>query len=538
MNTRIAVLCAGTLLMAAALGYGGYRLGQQSAVKQTSVPAAASGRRILYWQDPMVPGQRFDKPGKSPYMDMDLVPVYADEQVAGSGVAISPGVQQSLGVRLAEVREAAVGASAQWVGNVAYDERDRVLVTARSNGFIERLHVRAALEPVRKGQPLFDLYVPEWVAAQEDYLAIKRMAAPEPGLLDAALQRMRLAGMTDDQVRQVAGSARVLRRVTVTAPAAGIVTELVARDGMTVATGAPLVTINGLRRVWVNAEVPETAAASVRPGSAVQVTAPAYPGKTFAGRVEALLPQVSAATRTLVARVTVANEAGELTPGMFANVSAQALQAGHMLVVPSEAVIRTGQRDVVIVAQEQGRFLPTEVLVGREANGETEIRKGLSAGQRVVASGQFLIDSEASLRGALRRMEPASPPAKEGKPSGERQSAEATHRASGRIDKVGPDEITISHGPVPSMKWPAMTMGFLPPAGGLPAGVAVGANVDFTFRQGAGHRYEITSIRVQTAAPAGTPPRPASATPAPAPLQTPTSPPAPHDHSAHPGASR
>jgi Cu(I)/Ag(I) efflux system membrane fusion protein len=336
-------------------------------------------------------------------MDMDLVPVYAEDGGDQGSVAISARMQQNLGVRTAEVTRHALAPTVEAVGTVAYNERDVAVVQARSNGFVERLFVRAALDPVRAGQPLAELYVPDWVAAQEEYLSVARMASAG-ALVDGARQRMRLAGMSDAQIQAVAASGKVQARFTVTAPIGGVVAELAAREGMTVAAGAPLFRINGLSTVWVNAEVPESLAAQVRPGSAVEARAPALGGATFRGKVTAILPEVNPATRTLKMRVELANPAGALVPGMFATVILKPAARSEMLQVPSEAVITTGKRNVVVVALGDGRFAPVDVEIGMEANGQTEIRKGLEAGQQVVVSGQFLIDSEASLKGVTARM--------------------------------------------------------------------------------------------------------------------------------------
>lgn len=494
MNRRVIAAVTAAVVLAGA-SFGAYRLGQRSA-QHAPTAAPEAGRKILYWQDPMAPGKRFDKPGKSPYMDMDLVPVYADQEPAEGTVRVSPDVQQNLGIRLAEVRQGQLGGALRLVGNIAFNERERVLVQARSNGFVERLYVRAPLEPVRRGQALLDLYVPDWVAAQEEYLSIRRMgAAQSAGLLDAAQQRMRLAGMTDEQIRQVAARGQVIKRVTVTAPAAGVVSELAAREGMTVSAGTPMMTISGLASVWVNAEVPENAVAQVRPGTAVEATTPAYPGEHFNGKVESLLPQVDPTTRTLVARIVLSNPGGKLSPGMFATIGVAGAGRRQALVVPSEAVIQTGTRTVVIVAQGDGKFMPVEVSIGAEANGETEIQSGLSAGQRVVASGQFLIDSEASLRGAVRRLEGAAQ-------TRQPVAAPAVHHGMGKIEKIGPDEVTISHGPIQTLGWGAMTMGFVPPAAGMPPEVKAGDSVSFDIQAHPDGRYQIVAMaRQRMAAP-------------------------------------
>jgi Cu(I)/Ag(I) efflux system membrane fusion protein len=407
-RTTIIALAAAATLLAALFGI--YRLGESRGAARHAAPApaatpAAKEKRILYWHDPMVPGHRFDKPGKSPFMDMELVPMYAEEGAADNTIGVSARVQQNLGIRTAQVTRGALGAPLQAVGAVAFDERSVALVQARSGAYVERLYVRSPLEVVRKGQPLLQLLAPDWVAAQEEYLAIRRMGGPATAeLLDGARQRMRLAGMSDDQVRQVEAGGKANLRMTIVAPVSGVVTELNAREGMTVAAGAPLFRINGIDPVWVNAEVPESAAAQVRPGSAVEATTAAFPGQAFKGKVGALLPEVNAATRTLKARIELANPSGQLVPGMFASIRLTPASRAQALLVPSEAVIQTGRRSVVMVAAGEGRFAPADVETGAESGGMTEIRSGLEAGQKVVVSGQFLVDSEASLRATAARM--------------------------------------------------------------------------------------------------------------------------------------
>src|SRR5438874_12212994 len=394
--------------VAGSAAFGLYRFGMSRGMQMAGQAEPAPGKKVLYWHDPMVPGQKFDKPGKSPFMDMQLVPVYADGGDE-SGVAISAQVQKNLCVRTAEFKPGSLASAVEAVGSVAYNERDVAVVQARSNGFLERLYVRAPLDPVRKGQPLAELYVPDWVAAQEEYLSAKRIgsrsdAASLSGLADAAKQRMRLAGMSDAQIAAVEGGGKVQARFTITAPIAGVVGELTAREGMTVMAGAPLFRLNGLSTVWVNAEVPEASAAQVRPGSPVEARTPAVFGTVFKGRVSAILPEVNPATRTIKARIELANPGGQLVPGMFATISFAPAARKDVLLVPSEAVIQTGKRSVVVVAQGDGKFAPVDVEVGLDSNGQTEIRKGLQTGQKVVVSGQFLVDSEANLKASITRM--------------------------------------------------------------------------------------------------------------------------------------
>jgi Cu(I)/Ag(I) efflux system membrane fusion protein len=372
-----------------------------------------TGRRILYYHDPMVPANKFDAPSKSPFMDMMLVPVYEGAAGDEGRVTVSPRVQQNLGLRTAEVVEGTLSPQVSAVGSIAFNERDQVVVQARATGYVERLFVRATLDAVRKGQPLAELYVPEWIAAQEEFLAVRRMQGTDLApLVDGAHQRMRQVGMSEEQIRLVETSGRTQPRITLVAPIGGVVVELMAREGMTVMSGATLFRINGLGTVWANAEVPESQAALLRPGAKVQARSPAVPGTAFDGQVQAILPEVNAATRTLKARVELANAGGRLAPGMFITMNFIDTRPGKALLVPSDAIIQTGQRTLVMLAEDGGHFRPVEVEAGIEAGGRTEVKRGLQAGQRIVVSAQFLIDSEASLRG----LEAASTSASGGRP--------------------------------------------------------------------------------------------------------------------------
>ncbi|HKX95931.1 MAG TPA: efflux RND transporter periplasmic adaptor subunit [Methylibium sp.] len=435
----------------------------------------ATGKPILYYHDPMVPGKRFDAPAKSPFMDMMLVPVYGGAGSDDQGtITVSPRIQQNLGVRTAVVEEGVLQPMVSAVGSIAWNERDQSVVQARAMGYIEKLHVRATLDRVRAGQPFAELYVPEWVAAQEEYLAVRRTAPGDATLLAAARQRLLLAGMSEAQVARVEAAGAVQPRATLVAPSSGVVAELVAREGMTVAPGMMLARINGLSSVWALAELPESQAALVRPGSQVEARSPGVPGAVFRGTVQALLPEVAQATRTLKARVQFANPEGRLVPGLFVTMQFTDARAEKALLIPTEAVIQTGRRAVVMVAEEGGRFAPVDVETGLETGGQTEIRRGLKAGQRVVVSSQFLIDSEASLKGVEARLnnEPAPGAAK----------TVERHRGEALIEALDGDTVTLSHGPVPSLQWGAMTMDFrLPPPNQRPRGLEAGDRVGFEF---------------------------------------------------------
>src|SRR6185503_20100124 len=297
-------------------------------------------------------------------------------------------------------------------GSVAFDERAVHLVQARTAGYIEQLFVRAPLDPVRKGQPLARIFVPEWAGAQQEYLALRSSRIEGTAeLARASRNRLLLLGMSEEQVQAVDREAKPVTRVTLASPADGVVGELGAREGMNVMPGATLFRINGLGTVWVNVDIPESHSAAVRPGAPITAAVPAYPGEKFSGRIAAVLPEVNAATRTIRARVELANPGGRLKPGMFATVAIAPPQSREAVLVPTEAVIVTGKRSVVVVDRGDGRYEPVDVQIGREEGGRTEILKGIEAGARVVASGQFLIDSESSLRSTERRMAPEEPAA-------------------------------------------------------------------------------------------------------------------------------
>ena len=456
----------------------------------------ATGLRIQNYHDPMVPGKNFDAPAKSPFMDMMLVPRYAGggQGAADEGtVSVSPRVQQNLGLRTAEVVAGSLAMEVVAVGNVAWNERLQEVVSARAMGFVEKLHVRATFDRVAAGAPLLDLYVPDWVAAQEDYLAAARMTGPGvDALRDAARARMRQVGMGEALIEQVAQQQRVQGRVTLTAPEGGVVTEMMAREGATVMPGMPLMRLQGTATVWAEGQVPESQAAQLKLGAAVVATSPAAPGQRFTGRVQALLPEVDAATRTLKARLELANPSARLVPGMFVQLRFAEPPRAKSLLVPMDAVIHTGRRSVVMLAEPEGRFRPVEVKTGLEAQGQTEILAGLEPGQRVVLAGQFLIDSEATLRGVEARLNQApgapaaAPPAPEG----------AVHRTPARIEALDGDTVTLDHPPIPSLKWPQMVMDFrLPPAERRPRGLTPGEQVEIEFRMQDGDVPQITSVQ-------------------------------------------
>ena len=469
-------------------------------------------RRVLYWHDPMVPGKRFDAPAKSPFMDMMLVPMYAapggssaDAGDPGS-LSVSSRIQQNLGLRTAEVVRGTLSPQVEAVGAIAWNEREQTVVQARATGYIEKLQARAVYDRVAAGAALAELYVPDWVAAQEEFLALRRMPGEGLGpLVDGARARMRQAGMSAEMIALVEQTGQLQPRITLRAPTTGVLSEVNAREGMTVMAGATLFRIQGTATVWAQAEVPESQGALLRPGSRVTATSPALPGERFAGQVQALLPEVDATTRTRKARLELGNPGGQLVPGMLLQMQFLQLRERQALLVPTEALLRTGQRTLVMLAEAENRFRPVEVTLGLEAGDQTEVVNGLAAGQRIVVSSQFLIDSEASLRGLETRLNQAgiASPAAPATPAA--RKAPPVYTSAATVKALAGDMVTLDHPPIASLKWPAMTMDFrLPPAAQRPAGgLKPGDQLNIEFQLGDGELPQLT--RLQRASAGGKP---------------------------------
>ncbi len=454
---------------------GGYWLAQQPSSSSPSLvyaEQAPSQGEVLYWYDPMYPQQKFDQPGKSPFMDMQLVPRYADGGGDSAAVSIDASITQNLGMRLARVTRGALANSLEVVGNLAFNTRDIAVVQARSSGFVERVYARAPEDLLAVGAPLADLLIPEWVSVQEDYLALHDAGAPE--LLAAARQRLRLAGMPAALIAQLERSGKVQTLWTVISPIAGVLQELNVREGMTLAAGQTLATINGLRNVWLDVAVPEAEALGLHRGQLVEARLPAFPGEVLDGTIDAILPEANLDSRTLRVRVELANPEGRLRPGLTAQVRLTRAAEQDALFVPTEAVIRTGRRALVMLAEGEGRYRPVEVRLGREAEGKTQIIQGVEEGQQVVASGQFLLDSEASLRGILAQgAEAISAPVVQ----------PALHEAEGKVIEIDKTSVTLAHGPFKTLGMPGMTMSFPLSAPALGLGIQAGEQIRIGVRE-------------------------------------------------------
>ena len=447
----------GALLVGISLAFGiagGYWFAQQrmngvsSSAQERSLDSPDE-RKALYWYDPMYPQQKFDKPGKSPFMDMQLVPKYAGGAGDRATVSIDPSLTQNLGLRFATVTRGIFDSSLDVTGVLGFNERDVAVIQARTSGFVERVYAHAPGDVLKANAALADILVPEWAAAQTEFLALKRNG--DADLLAAARQRLRLTGMPATLITQVERGGKVQPYLTLTSPIGGVLQELNVRAGMTVAIGDTLARVNGLSSAWLAVAVPESDSGAITVGQAVEARLPAFPGITLSGKVGAILPETNPDSRTLRVRVELPNPDGRLRPGLTAQVRLNRSTEQSVLWVPSEAVIRTGRRALVMLAEDAGRYRPVEVHLGQESDGKTAILKGLEEGQKVVTSGQFLLDSEASLKGIVASSEEQSPPS---------AAASSFHEADGQIVEINDKEVTLAHGPFKTLGMPGMTMTF------------------------------------------------------------------------------
>ncbi|BBQ03429.1 hypothetical protein BSFA1_85570 (plasmid) [Burkholderia sp. SFA1] len=494
---------------AAALLGVGYLAGMhRAAATNTPATIAASapgdkidpktGRKVLYWHDPMVPNQHFDKPGKSPFMNMQLEPVYADEGDGTTGIRIDPGLQQNLGIRYATVRRQETSEGFDAVGTTQFDESRSDVVQSRVTGYIDHLYASAPMQRIAKGAPIASLFVPDWLAPQEEYLALRR-SAMDSSMLEASRARMRALSVPDGVIAALDRTGKAQTHVVLSSPETGVVSELNVRDGAMVTPGQTLAKIAGLSKLWLVVEIPEALALTVQPGMTIDATFSGDPSQHFKGQIREILPGISTTSRTLQARLELDNSALKLTPGMLMRVRVAGRKAVSRLLVPAEAVITTGKRSVVIVKSGDGRLQPVSVTVGNDVGNETEVLSGLKDGETVVASGQFLIDSEASLKSVLPRLESgaasgatAVSPATVSAPASV-SAAPQTYETTGKVEKVTAGDITFSHQPVPALNWPAMTMSFGKPAPDAFPDVKPGETMHFVFKQ-SDDGYQLTKV--------------------------------------------
>ena len=499
---------------------GGYWLGQRPSAgpQQADSPVAAAPadgakkeRKLLYYRNPMGLPDTSPTPKKDP-MGMDYIPVYegeAEDAPAATGtVKISTDKVQKLGVRTEAAELRSLDRTVRAAGRVEIDERRSFAISPKFEGYVERLHVNVTGQAVAKGQPLFEVYSPELVSAQREYAiaaqgveALKDAGSEAQNgmrqLAESSLLRLRNWDISEEQIRALAKSGTTKRTLTFRSPVAGIVTEKKALQGMRFMPGEALYQVADLSSVWVIADVFEQDIGQVRSGSLARVRINAYPDKVFEGKVSYVYPTLNAETRTVPVRVELANPGLLLKPAMFAQLELPVGGRQQVVTVPDSAVIDSGTRQIVLIAHGEGRFEPREVKLGSRSENHIEVLQGVKAGEQIVVAANFLIDAESNLKAALdgfghadQGSKPAAAPASVG------------HRTEGTVDALDPKEnsVTLSHDPVPSLKWPAMTMDFKLANPSLQQALKPGARVSVEFVERQPGEWVITAVKPAGAA--------------------------------------
>jgi Cu(I)/Ag(I) efflux system membrane fusion protein len=540
-TTLLAVVALG------AVGAGSYWLGTRSPVAAhdgasaaASAPAVAPQRKLLYYRNPMGLADTSPTPKKDP-MGMDYIAVYEGEDSdvsAGSAganqIRISTEKIQKLGVRTEAASTRLLGRTVRAAGRIEPDERRMYAISPKFEGYVERLYVNVTGQPVSKGQPLFEVYSPELVSAQREYLiAMQGMqamkdAAPEAQggmkqLAESSLARLRNWDLAPEQVAALVKTGEASRTITFRSPVSGLITEKKALQGMRFMPGEALYQVTDLSTVWVVADVFEQDIGLIKAGAKAKVTINAYPNQVFEGRITYVYPTMKAETRTVAVRIELANPGQLLKPAMFAQVELPVGGKAPVLTVPDSAVIDSGTRKIVLVQVQEGRFEPREVELGARGEDHVQVLKGVREGEQVVVAANFLIDAESNLKAAVGGLgghsQHGSAPsgtALAGSTVAPSAPASIGHKAEGTVDGIDPKTGTVSlnHGPVTTLKWPAMTMEFKAANMGLLEGLKPGQAVAFEFVERQPGEYVVTSItaapRALTPAPAAVPAVPAT----------------------------
>jgi len=499
--------------LATAMAGAGYWLGLRNAGgEQGAAPVAMSAdtakgeRKPLYYRNPMGLPDTSPTPKKDP-MGMDYIPVYAGEEApAGSGnqISINTDKVQKLGVRTEAAKLRTLDRVVRAAGRIEPDERRTYAIAPKFEGYVEHLHVNATGQPISKGQALFEVYSPELVSVQREYAIATQgvQSLKDSGgesqdamqrLSEASLARLRNWDISEDQIKALAASGETRRTLTFRSPVSGIVTEKKALQGMRFMPGEALYQIADLSSIWVIADVFEQDIGLVKQGAKAQVRINAYPDKAFSGTLSYVYPTLKAETRTVAVRIELANPGNLLKPGMFAEVELPVAAKGAVLTVPNSAVIDSGTRRIVLIQAGAGRFEPREVKTGARSDNYVEVVSGVKDGELVVVAANFLIDAESNLKAALGGMTPAPQGAKAGG---------AVHQAEATVDDVDAKAGTVmlNHGPVASLKWPAMTMEFKVANSALLKDLQPRARVKVDFVERQQGEWVITGVQSQVAA--------------------------------------
>jgi RND family efflux transporter MFP subunit len=466
-------------------------------------------RKVLYYRNPMGLPDTSPVPKKDP-MGMDYIPVYeGEEEPSGTAgqVKLSTEKTQKLGVRTEAVQIRAMDNVVRAAGRIEPDERRVFAVAPKFEGWIERLFVNTTGEPVRKGQPLFEVYSPELVSVQQEYalaaqgLAALKDAYPEARasmqrLAESSLIRLKNWDISEEQIRALTQSGDPKRTLIFRAPESGIVMEKKALQGMRFMPGEMLYQIADLSSVWVLADVFEQDIGQVRIGAKARVAITAYPDAVFEGRITYIYPTLNAETRTVPVRLEIANPAGRLKPAMFAQVEVTATSASG-LTVPKSAIIDSGTRRIVLVQTAEGRFAPRDVKLGIRGENYVHVLEGLKEAELVVVAANFLIDAESNLKavldgfGSAPKTDPVAP-----QPGVASSRPAVGHRAEGKVESIDrpAGTVSVTHGPVPSLKWPGMTMDFEVANAGLLEGIKPGGAIAFEFVERKPGEWVITRI--------------------------------------------
>jgi len=468
---------AASLLLLAGIYLGRYVTPSQSSISMamdsSETNSKADEKEVLYWYDPMYPQQHFDEPGPSPFMDMELVPRYANGGDDGDQptVRIDAAMVQNLGIRSASVVVAQSQSQLDVTGLIAYNDRALTRLQSPAPSFVDKVWPLAEGDTISSGQPLMQLRVPAWTGAQHEWLAV--LGSGNNELIVAGRERLLSLGMPASLIRSIERQRKPLETWTVTAPHDGVIRSLNARAGMTLSAGAPVAEIQSLNPVWVEIAVPERQLGQVSSGNAVDVTVQGVKPALREGQVADILPLVDQSSRTVPVRVTLSNDEGDLRPGMSAQVRIHGEATQKALAVPTAALLHTGKRSLVMLDEGEGRYRPQAVLPGGELGDQTLILAGLKEDQKVVVSGQFLLDSEASLQGIA---------VQELAMSDETEMMNALHYAEGVVEQLNGSKIMLDHGPFKSLSMPAMTMRFNLANEQVGKGISVGDRVRIGIR--------------------------------------------------------
>ena len=476
--TIVRITIAMLLAVALAAG-GGYWFGRKADRAEPVAATPAAGKKLLYYRNPMGQPDTSPVPKKDP-MGMDYIPVYEGEDSGSQegGVRVSAERVQAMGVKTEAVERRPLARVLRAAGRVEIDERRMFAVAPKFEGWVDKLHVNVTGQVVSRGQPLFEAYSPELVSAQREYaLAARGAQSGSPDsqaamrqLADASLSRLRNWDISDEQLKALAAGGEARRSLTFRSPVSGVITEKKALQGMRFSPGETLYQVTDVAAVWVVADLPEQDIALVKAGAKAKIHIDAYPERNLEGTVTYIYPTMKAETRTIPVRLELANPGGLLKPAMYVQVELAVGGATPVTTVPASAVIDSGVRKVVVVASGDGRFESREVRTGARSDDYIEILSGVTEGERVVMAGNFLIDSESNLKAALGGLEKSKETA-------------VGHHADGTLDAIDAKAgtVTISHRPVASLKWPAMTMEFVPANSALLDGIKPGTAIAFDF---------------------------------------------------------